>query len=57
MKAATKFVLNSYTAKIKCPYCEHENSDWLSDPRGTDSECDECGEDFQIPSNIEIEIN
>lgn len=57
MKDATQFVLNSYTAIIQCPHCDHENSNWLSDPRGMDSYCDSCGEQYSIPDDIEIVIN
>jgi len=56
MLDAKKFELSAYLATIECPHCEHENSGFLSDPRGTDTECDECGEQFKIPNDIDVVI-
>lgn len=57
MKAATEFVLDSYKAKITCPHCGHANGDWLIDPRGANTICDNCDMPFLVPENIEITIN
>lgn len=56
MKDAKEFRLNSYTATIECPHCGHSNDGWLSDPRGSDTECDECGKQFNVPEDIEVTI-
>ncbi len=56
MLEAKEFELSAYLAKIECPHCGHENSGFLSDPRGSDTECDGCGETFKIPNDIDVVI-
>ena len=50
---ATEIILKSI---IECPHCGYGNDGWLSDPRGSDTECDECGKQFNVPKDIEVTI-
>lgn len=42
---------------VDCPYCNTKLDGFLSDPRGTDVECDECGKVFQVPLSAEVSLD
>jgi len=37
-----------------CPYCGNEE-EWLCDPRGAETECDECGGKYKVHQDADIE--
>ncbi|MEX3960154.1 hypothetical protein [Trinickia sp. EG282A] len=42
---------------ITCPNCEAEQEGWLVDPRGREHECDECGQKYLVPDNVDIKVS
>lgn len=33
---------------LECPHCGATQEGWLSDPRGREEECDECGQKYGV---------
>lgn len=42
---------------VVCPHCEAECGDWLGDPRGKGTECDECGQPFHVHQDADLEMD
>jgi len=55
MKEALEFT--AMARSVKCPECGYENLDLLGDPRGKETTCDDCGEEFTISNNAEINVD
>jgi len=41
---------------ISCPHCDAEQAGWLADPRGRKYKCDECGETYHVPANVDVRV-
>lgn len=41
---------------VLCPHCGAECGDWLGDPRGHDTQCDECNQPFAIHPDADMEM-
>lgn len=57
-KDEIKEVTCLYTTKVKltCPYCEAEVDGFLSDPSGSEFECDSCGETYKVSLFADIKF-
>lgn len=41
---------------VVCPNCNAEQEGWVVDPRGRDHECDECGQKYHVPANVDVKV-
>lgn len=39
-----------------CPHCDAQQDGWLSDPRGKDHECEDCGEHYHVPADVKLDF-
>lgn len=50
----TVYVQPSY---VICPHCGAQVDGWLGDPRGKETECDECDQTFSIHPDADLEMS
>lgn len=55
--AETKPVVDRVRAsnvQFDCPHCQAEVLGWMSDPRGREDECDNCGGKYSIAADARV---
>jgi transposase-like protein len=56
-KASTVTQIRARNASCDCPHCGAESYGWLADPRGRETECEECGLPFVISAAATVSIS
>lgn len=41
---------------VTCPYCGSAQGDWMGIPRGETVTCEDCGKDFYVAKDAELEM-
>lgn len=41
---------------VDCPHCGAAVNGWSGDPRGTKTNCDECGKPFKVAATAEVKL-
>lgn len=44
-------------AYVRCPHCDAEVGDWLGNPQGMVAQCDDCGEEFLVHPDADLEMD
>lgn len=54
MKQVTE--IQAITVQLDCPYCGALQEGWVCDPRGVVEKCEECGEEYKVHPDADIDI-
>lgn len=53
MKECTLMTTTEVTTE--CPCCNYKNDGWYENPRGEVTTCDDCGKEFKVNPEADIE--
>lgn len=56
-RVSTVTQIRARNASCDCPHCGAESEGWLADPRGRETECEECGLPFVISADATVSIS
>lgn len=57
---ATNLVVSEIKCKavsLNCPHCGASQDGWMSDPRGCEEKCDECGKPYSVAIDSQINFD